>query len=242
MTRTVVITGASRGLGLAMAAGLARAGYAVIAIARKESAEIARLASEHPGGIRFCAWDLADIASLGALAKTVRELTSGTLWGLVNNAGIGTAGVLSTFADKKIEELVRLNVTSPITLTKYLVRPMMTTRAGRVVSVSSIVAGTGYSGLSVYSATKAALVGFTHSLAREVGPLGITVNAVAPGFVATDMTDGLDEKQREHVARRSALKRLASAEDVANTVEFLLSDRTHNITGTVLTVDAGNTA
>ena len=114
----------------------------------------------------------------------------GTLWGLVNNAGIGTAGVLSTLADNKIEELVRLNITSPITLTKYLVRPMMTARAGRIVSVSSIVAGTGYSGLSVYSATKAALVGFTHSLARELGPLGITVNAVAPGFVATDMTDG----------------------------------------------------
>lgn len=242
MDRTVVITGASRGLGLAMAATLARAGYGVIAIARKESAGLAKLTSEHSGNVRFCAWDLADISSLGALAKTVRESASGTLWGLVNNAGIGTAGVLSTLADNKIEELVRLNITSPITLTKYLVRPMMTTRAGRIVSVSSIVAGTGYSGLSVYSATKAALVGFTHSLAREVGPLGITVNAVAPGFVATDMTDGLDEKQREHVARRSALKRLASVEDVANTVEFLMNDRTCNITGTVLTVDAGNTA
>ena len=242
MDRTIVITGASRGLGLAMAASLARAGYGVIAIARKESAGLARLSSEHPGNVRFCAWYLADITSLGALAKTVREWASGTLWGLVNNAGIGTAGVLSTLADNKIEELVRLNITSPITLTKYLVRPMMTTRAGRIVSVSSIVAGTGYSGLSVYSATKAALVGFTHSLAREVGPLGITVNAVAPGFVATDMTDGLDKAQREHVARRSALKRLASADDVANAVEFLMSDGSHSITGTVLTVDAGNTA
>ena len=242
MTRTVVITGASRGLGLAMTMTLARAGYGVIAIARKESAEIARLTNEHSGAVRFCAWDLADITSLGALAKTVRELASGTLWGLVNNAGIGTPGVLATLADSKIEELVRLNITSPITLTKYLVRPMMAARAGRIVSVSSIVAEAGYSGLSVYSATKAALVGFTHSLAREVGPLGVTVNAVAPGFVATDMTDGLDDKHREHIARRSALKRLASPEDVANMIEFLMSDRTRNITGTVLTVDAGNTA
>jgi len=242
MNKTVVITGASRGLGLAMTVTLVHAGYSVIAIARKESAEIARLISEHPDKVRFCAWDLADITSLGALAKTIRELASGTLWGLVNNAGIGTAGVLSTFADNKIEELIRLNIVSPITLTKYLVRPMMATRGGRIVSVSSIVASTGYSGLSVYSATKAALVGFTHSLAREVGPLGITVNVVAPGFVTTDMTDGLDEKQRAHVARRSALKRLASAEDVASTVDFLMSDRTQNITGTILTVDAGNTA
>jgi 3-oxoacyl-[acyl-carrier protein] reductase len=137
---------------------------------------------------------------------------------------------------------VRLNVTSPITLTKYLVRPMMTARAGRIVNITSIVAGAGYSGLTAYGATKAALVGFTHSLAREVGPLGITVNAVAPGFVATDMTDGLDEAQRKQVARRSALKRLASAEDVANAVEFLMDDRTRNVTGTVLTVDAGNKA
>jgi 3-oxoacyl-[acyl-carrier protein] reductase len=242
MDKTVVITGASRGLGLAMATTLARAGYGVIAVARKESVGIARLTSEHSGNVRFQAWDLADITSLGELARTVRQSVCGTLWGLVNNAGIGTAGVLSTLADNKIEELVRLNITSPITLTKYLVRPMMTTRAGRIVSVSSIVAGTGYSGLSVYSATKAALVGFTHSLAREVGPLGITVNAVAPGFVTTDMTDGLGETQREHIARRSALKRLASAEDVANAVEFLMSDGSRNITGTMLTVDAGNTA
>lgn len=242
MDRTVVVTGASRGLGLAMAATLARSGYGVVAIARKESEGLAKLASEHAGNVLFQAWDLANLASLAALAKILRESAHGELWGLVNNAGIGTAGVLSTLPDGKIEELVCLNVTSPITLTKYLVRPMMTARAGRIVNVTSIVASTGYSGLSVYSATKAALVGFTHSLARELGPLGITVNAVAPGFVETDMTHGLDEAQRKQVARRSALKRPASAEDVANAVEFLMGDRSRNITGTVLTVDAGNTA
>ena len=108
--------------------------------------------------------------------------------------------------------------------------------------LSSIVAATGFSGLSVYAATKAALVGFTRSLAREVGPLGITVNAVAPGFVDTEMTHGLDAGQREKIERRSALRRMASAEDVAGAVDYLVGDRAANVTGTVMTVDAGNTA
>src|SRR5260221_3900639 len=110
MDRTVVVTGASRGLGLAMAATLASTGYGVIAIARKESAGLAKLTCQHSGKVRFLAWDLADITSLGALAKILRESAYGALWGLVNNAGIGTAAVLSTLPDGKIEELVRLNV------------------------------------------------------------------------------------------------------------------------------------
>jgi 3-oxoacyl-[acyl-carrier protein] reductase len=241
MNRTIVITGASRGLGLAMASTLAHAGYGVVAIARKESAELKKLCAEHVGKVRFQSWDLAQISSLGTLAKKIRG-TEGAIWGLVNNAGMGTAGVLSTMPDGKIEELIRLNVASPITLTKYLARPMMSARAGRIVNVASIVAGTGYSGLSVYGATKAALVGFTRSLARELGPLGITVNAVAPGFVETEMTHDLDQAARTQIAKRSALKRLPTAQDVADTVEFLMGDKAANITGTVITVDAGNTA
>ena len=110
------------------------------------------------------------------------------------------------------------------------------------MNVSSIVSVTGYKGLSVYGATKASLLGFTRALAREVGPLGITVNAVAPGFVATDMTESLTEEQRASVVRRSALRRLAGIEDVAHAVAFLLGDEAKNITGTTLTVDAGSTA
>jgi len=106
----------------------------------------------------------------------------------------------------------------------------------------SIIGFTGYSGLSVYGATKASMIGFTRSLAREVGRLGVNVNAVAPGFIETDMTQGMAEKQRDQVARRSALRRLPEVDDVADAVEFLLSDKSRNITGTVLTVDAGNTA
>jgi 3-oxoacyl-[acyl-carrier protein] reductase len=141
-----------------------------------------------------------------------------------------------------MEQLVRVNTLSPMVLTKQVVRSMMADGCGRIISMSSVTAFTGYSGLSAYAATKASIIGFSRSLAREVGRIGITVNSVAPGFIETDMTQGLKEEQRQQIQRRSALKRLAEVDDVANAVEFLLSDKAKNITGTVLTVDAGNTA
>jgi 3-oxoacyl-[acyl-carrier protein] reductase len=166
----------------------------------------------------------------------------GPLYGLVNNAGLGTAGVLAMMRDEQIEKLIRLNTLSPIVLTRHVVRSMMSERAGRIVNISSIVATTGYQALSVYSATKAALIGFTRSLARELGQLGITVNAVAPGFVDTEMTREMEPRQREQIIRRSALRRLPEPTDVAAAVNFLMSEQARNITGTTLTVDAGNTA
>jgi 3-oxoacyl-[acyl-carrier protein] reductase len=119
---------------------------------------------------------------------------------------------------------------------------MMTAGKGRIVNIASIIGATGYSGLSVYGATKAAMIGFTKSLAREVGQLGITVNAIAPGFIATQMTSAMTPAQRDKIVRRSALRRLAEADDVAGAALFLMGEGAKNITGTVLTVDAGNTA
>jgi 3-oxoacyl-[acyl-carrier protein] reductase len=239
--RNIVVTGATRGLGLAIAQRAARSGFRVIAIARSESQALRDAMVELPGLLHFRSCDLLDLAAFPGLARTIRD-DFGPVYGLVNNAGIGTAAILSTMPDDAIERVIRMNVTSPLTLTKYLVRPMMTARAGRVVNVSSIVSSTGYSGLAAYGASKAALVGFTRSLARELGSLGITVNAVAPGFVDTEMTHDLDDKQRAQISRRSALRRLAGAEDVAAAVDFLLGDSAGNITGTVMTVDAGSTA
>jgi len=135
-----------------------------------------------------------------------------------------------------------MNTLSPIVLTKYVVRAMMADGGGRIVNVASIVGFTGYSGLSVYGATKASMLGFTRSLAREVGRMGVTVNSIAPGFLDTDMTHGLDDEHRQQIVRRSALRRLPEVDDVAGAVEFLLGDAAKSITGTVLTVDAGNTA
>ena len=127
--------------------------------------------------------------------------------------------------NSQIEQLVRLNTVSPILLSKYVVRSMMADGGGRIVNLASIVAFTGYSGLSVYGATKASMIGFTRSLAREVGRLGVTVNAVAPGFVDTEMTQGLAEEHREQIARRSALRRFVEVDDVAAAVEYLLGRR-----------------
>lgn len=127
-------------------------------------------------------------------------------------------------------------------LTKYVLRGMMTGAGGRIVNMSSIIASTGYNGLSVYGATKAAMIGFTKSLAREAGRLGVTVNAIAPGFIETEMTAGLGDEGRDQVRRRSPLRRLADVGDVAAMTEFLMGDGGKNITGAVLTIDAGNTA
>jgi 3-oxoacyl-[acyl-carrier protein] reductase len=243
--RNVIVTGASRGLGLAITEALAASGYRVLAIARSPSTELQALSTSPAqagrGAVQFHPFDLLEIAAMPQLVTRLRREV-GPLYGLVNNAGLGTAGLLAMMNVAQIETLIRLNTLSPIVLTKQVVRSMMSERAGRVVNISSIVAMTGYQALSVYSATKASLIGFTRALAREVGQLGITVNAVAPGFVDTEMTRELDARQREQIIRRSALRRMPEPTDVAATVKFLLSEEARNITGTTLTVDAGNTA
>lgn len=240
-----LVTGGTRGLGLGIAKALASSGFQVIAIARNEGDAMAaareQVARDGRGALHFRTFDLADIDRIGDLVKTLRR-DFGGFYGLVNNAAIGTSGILTTMPDSAIERAVRLNVVSPLTLTKYVVRSMMTGQGGRIVNLSSVVSSTGYSGLSVYSATKASLTGFTRSLAREVGPLGITVNAVAPGFINTEMTRDLNSNQLAQIARRSALQRLPEVVDIANAVDFLFSEQARNITGTVMTVDAGNTA
>ena len=243
--RNVVITGGSRGLGLGIAQRLNCSGYRAIAIARKETngltLAIERAEQRSPGSFHFVPFDLAEIDAIPDFVKTLRK-NFGPIYGLVNNAGISFDGALALMRNSQIEQLVRLNTISPIVLTKYVVRSMMADGGGRIVNIASITGLTGYSGLSVYAATKASLIGFSKSLAREVGRMGVNVNSVAPGFVDTDMTQRLDEEQREKIARRSALKRLTEIEDVANAVEFLLDCKSKNITGTVLTVDAGSTA
>jgi 3-oxoacyl-[acyl-carrier protein] reductase len=230
----VVVTGASRGLGAAIAERLAADGFHVVAVSRK---------AKEPADARITpvAFDLADTAAIPEFVRGLRK-RFGPLYGLVNNAGLGTEGLLANMPDADIEALIRLNTLSPILMSKYVVRGMMADARGRVVNISSIVASSGFNALSVYSATKASLIGFTRSLAREVGRLGVTVNAIAPGFIDTEMTQGLTEKDRDRIVARSALRRLAAPEDVASMAAYLLGEGGRNITGAVLTVDAGGTA
>jgi 3-oxoacyl-[acyl-carrier protein] reductase len=243
--RNIIVTGGSRGLGLGIARKLADCGYCVITIARKMSNHLADAIEDvkqsGQGALHFVPFDLGKIEDIPKLIRAVKK-DFGPIYGLVNNAALGTDGVLAIMYTAQIEELVRVNTVSPIVLTKYAVRSMMSEGGGRIVNIASIIGTTGYSGLSVYGATKASMIGFTRSLAREVGKMGVNVNAVAPGFINTEMTQGMDDGERAQVVRRSALRRLAEVDDVANAVEFLLGDKAKNITGTVLTVDAGSTA
>ena len=244
-TRSVLVTGGSRGLGLAICRKLAGSGYQVIAVARRKNkdltAALAQAERESSGALHFVPFDLSEIKEIPKLVRSLRK-EFGPLFGLVNNAALGFEGALAMMHNAKIEEQVRVNTLSPIVLTKYVVRGMMSAGAGRIVNVASIIGATGYSGLAAYAATKTSMLGFTRSLAREVGRLGITVNAVSPGFLATDMTSIFSDEQRQQIVRRTALRRFPEVDDVADAVEFLLSDKARNITGTVLTVDAGTTA
>ena len=241
----VVVTGASRGIGLAVAERLSSDGFHVVAVARKSTDELTKAIAEVErravGALTFAALDLADIA---AIPPFIRDLKArfGPIYGLVNNAGQGTGGLLANMPDGDIEALIRMNTLSPIVLSKYVVRGMMAEGRGRVVNISSIVASTGFNALSVYAATKASLNGFTKSLAREVGRVGVTVNAIAPGFIDTQMTGDLSETDRERIVGRSALRRLAETADVAAMAAFLIGEGGRNITGAVMTVDAGSTA
>lgn len=241
--KNVLISGGTRGLGLAMVRRLVSDGYHVIATGRCMSDPLQSLIDGPAliGRISFVALDLSESRQIHDVVRRTTD-EHGHLFGLVNNAALGFDGILATMHDSQIEELLRVNVLGAILLAKYASRSMLLRREGRIVNIASIIGHTGFSGLSVYGATKSAMLGFSRSLARELGNAGITVNSVSPGYMHTDMTSSIEAEKLDTIMRRSPLKRLADVSEVADGVAFLLSEKARSITGTDLVVDAGSIA
>ena len=234
----VIVTGANKGLGLSISKRLNKLNYNVVGIGRHKSKEFDKLGKNKNLFIEF---DLLEIDKIPKLVNQVLDISRKIPYGLVNNAAVGLDGLLATQHASDISKILKLNLEAPITLSKYLVRHMIKEKRGRIINISSIIAKTGYKGLAVYGASKSGLEGFTRSLAREVGRFNITVNAVAPGYMLTDMTSGLDKSKFDSIKRRAPLG-LPKTINIAYAVGNLLDPLSEKTTGTVLTIDGGSTA
>lgn len=236
--RVVIVSGGSHGLGSALVEHFLVRGDTVSTFSRSASPEIERLLGTHGADGRF-SWESIDAADTSAVADFARRTLRRhrRIDSLVNNAGIGLEGLLTTTPDEAVHRTLAVNLESVVTLTRGCLKGMLAARGGSIVSISSVNAIRGHKGLSVYSATKSALHGFTRALAREVGPQGIRVNAIAPGFFESPMVRHLTPTQRATIVRRTPMRALASIDALVASVEFLLS--TPSITGQVLAVDGG---
>ena len=233
-----LVTGASRGIGAAIAARLAADGATVIGTATTEAgaARIGEQLAAHGG--RGAVLDVASQPSIDALIGDI-EVKEGAISILCNNAGITRDMLLLRMKSDDWDAVMQTNLASVFRLSKAVLRGMMKARKGRIISISSVVAATGNPGQANYSAAKAGMLGFTKSLAREVGSRGITVNAIAPGFIDTDMTRGLNESQRAALYAQIPLGRLGQPADIAAAVAFLARPEASYITGETLHVNGG---
>lgn len=238
-----LVTGGSRGLGAGLVEAFLNDGYAVETCARTKTDTVRAWEddAEHKERFHFTTADVSDPADA---ERFVKEATArwGRLDVLVNNAGVAREGVIGLFHNDDLDQVVDLNLKGTVYVTRAASRVMLAHRSGAIVNISSVVGLSGYRGLSVYSATKSALDGFTRALARELGSRGITVNSVAPGYLRTEMSHGLDADQLGQISRRTPLGRLGEPEDVARAVLFLADPTNSYITGHVLVVDGGLTS
>ncbi|MCL1594944.1 MAG: 3-oxoacyl-[acyl-carrier-protein] reductase [Actinomycetia bacterium] len=241
MSRIALVTGASRGIGASIARGLAVDGFAVgVNYARSADAADAIVADIVDGGGAAVAVqaDVSDADAVAAMFATVTDAL-GPVSVLVNNAGITDDGLLLRMKVEQWDNVLATNLRSVYLCTKAALKPMIRARSGRVVNVSSVSGISGNAGQGNYAASKAGVIGFTRSIAKEVGSRGITVNAVAPGFIATDMTEALGEAVAEGVTNQISLGRLGRPEEVASIVRYLASDDASYITGQTIVVDGG---
>ncbi len=238
--QTALVTGASRGIGQAIALALGGQGATVLGTATGETGVDAINATlrEHDINGRGYVLDVGQAESVNQLAEQL-QADGHTPTILVNNAGITRDNLLMRMGDEEWLSVIETNLNSVYRLSKLVIRGMMKARAGRIINITSVVGLSGNAGQSNYAAAKAGMIGFTKSLAREVGPRGITVNAVAPGFIQTDMTDGLGDDQREALLGQTALGRLGHVEEIAGAVAFLAGPAAGYITGETLNVNGG---
>ncbi len=240
--KTALITGAARGIGKEIAIKLAKQGYNVAINYRTMNDELENLKAEIENKFDVkCALVEGDVSKFEDAEKMVKETVEnlGRIDVLVNNAGITKDGLLMRMAKEDFEKVIDINLVGTFNVTRNVIPLMIKQKSGRVINISSVVGVAGNAGQTNYSASKAGIIGFTKSLAREVASRNILVNAVAPGFIATDMTSILNDAQKENINAQIPLKRMGTAEDVANLVKFLASDEASYITGQVINVDGG---
>jgi len=238
LRRVALVTGGSRGIGRACAVGLAEDGFD-IAVVYAGSVDAARETCEAAGATaRAYQCDVADPDAVNACIEAVLN-DFGSIWALVNNAGITRDGLLVRMGDDAFDRVLDVNLKGTFNATRALTKTFMRQRGGCVVNMSSVVGLIGNAGQANYAASKAGVIGLTKAVARELAPRGVRVNAVAPGFVETDMTAKLSEKVRAATEEQIPLKRMAQPEEVAGVVRFLVSDAAAYITGEVIRVDGG---
>lgn len=235
----VLVSGGSRGLGLSIIEALLAEGRSVVTFSRKSTEAISSIQRQN-SRLTFMLADMEDSESLSRVVKDT-EKQIGPIDALVNNAGVALDGVLATMPEADIEKVININLVGTLRLTRQAVRRMIVRRRGCIVNISSIIGLRGYSGLAVYSASKGGMDAMTRALARELGDRNIRVNSIAPGYLETEMTHGLQEQQKGQIVRRTPLGRLGQPKDVTGAVSFLLSDAAGFITGQTLTIDGGIT-
>ncbi len=241
MGKVALITGATRGIGKQIAIKLAKEGYDIAINYRKENEELANAKAEIEKNKVKCLAVQGDVSNFDDTKRLVDEVINefGTIDVLVNNAGITKDMLILRMQKEDFESVINVNLTGTFNVTKNVVPYMMKKRSGRIINISSVVGISGNAGQTNYSASKAGIIGFTKSLAKEVASRNILVNAVAPGFIETDMTSVLKDYVKAEIAKNIPLRRMGTAEDVANVVKFLASDDSSYITGQVIQVDGG---